>query len=112
VGQIRQILAHLISNAVAVKLGGNVRLRAEQLQGEIEIVVRDDGIGMTEAEQSHLFQPFYSTKGDLGNGLGLYISKEIADRHQGRFLVDSVPGGGTAMRLRLPVPDAAIKNLD
>jgi light-regulated signal transduction histidine kinase (bacteriophytochrome) len=113
VGQIRQILAHLVSNAVdAVKLGGNVRLRAEQLQGEIEIVVEDDGTGMTEAEQSHLFQPFYSTKGDLGNGLGLYISKEIADRHQGSFVVDSVPGGGTAMRLRLPAPDAAIKNLD
>jgi PAS domain S-box-containing protein len=108
VGQIRQILAHLVSNALdAVAVGGNVLLRAEQLEDEIQIVVIDDGVGMSEAEQNHLFQPFYSTKGDLGNGLGLYISKEIAERHQGSFLVASTSGGGTTIRLRLPSIEAA-----
>ena len=78
--------------------------RAEQLQNNIEIVGGNDGVGMCEKEQSHLFQPFYSTKGDLGNGLGLYISKEIAERHQGSFLIESKLGGGTTVRLRLPAP--------
>lgn len=103
VGQMRQILAHLVSNALDAALpDGNVWLRAEQLLNEIEILVADDGVGMNETEQSHLFQPFYSTKGDLGNGLGLYIAKEIAERHQGRFLIESKPGGGTTVRLILP----------
>lgn len=104
VGQIRQILTHLVSNALdATFMGGNISLGAEQLQDEIEIVVADDGVGMTETERSHLFQPFYSTKGDLGNGLGLYIANEIAERHQGHFLVESKLGAGTTVRLRLPV---------
>jgi light-regulated signal transduction histidine kinase (bacteriophytochrome) len=103
VGQLQQILAHLVSNALdAALVGGNVRLRAEKVANEIEILVIDDGVGMSEIEQSHLFQPFYSTKGDLGNGLGLYIAKEIAERHKGRFLIESKPGSGTTVRLRLP----------
>jgi signal transduction histidine kinase len=60
------------------------------------------------AVQSHLFQPFYSTKGDLGNGLGLYIAKEIAERHQGRLMIESRLGGGTTVRLRLPAPSQDI----
>jgi Histidine kinase-, DNA gyrase B-, and HSP90-like ATPase len=67
-------------------------------------VVADDGVGMSETEQSHLLQPFYSTKGDLGNGLGLYIAKEIAERHHGRFLIEAKLGAGTTVRLRLPAP--------
>jgi light-regulated signal transduction histidine kinase (bacteriophytochrome) len=112
VGQIRQILAHLVSNALdAAFVGGNVWLRAEQLQNEIEIVVVDDGVGMSEAEQSYLFDPFYSTKGDLGNGLGLYIAKEIAERHKGRFLIESKLGSGTTIRLRLPSPSQNVAML-
>jgi PAS domain S-box-containing protein len=101
--QIRQVIAHLISNALdAVPVGGRVWMRAEQLLNEVEILVGDAGIGMSKTEQASLFRPFYSTKGDYGNGLGLYISNEIAERHQGRFLVDSVLGKGTIIRLRLP----------
>jgi light-regulated signal transduction histidine kinase (bacteriophytochrome) len=67
-----------------------------------EIVVRDDGAGMSKEVQRQLFQPFFSTKGDLGNGLGLYISNEIVERHGGRLLVESRLGRGTAMRIHLP----------
>jgi PAS domain S-box-containing protein len=103
-GQLRQIVAHLISNALdAVPVGGKVWMRAEQLLNEVEILVGDGGCGMTKVEQASLFRPFYSTKGDLGNGLGLYISSEIAERHQGRFVVESVPRKGTIVRLRLPM---------
>ncbi|MGI4830430.1 MAG: ATP-binding protein, partial [Janthinobacterium lividum] len=102
-GQIRQVVAHLLSNALdAVNVGGRVRLQAERLGSEIEITVVDDGVGMSEEEQNSLFKPFYSTKGDLGNGLGLYISKEIAERHHGHFKVESTRGAGTTVRLRVP----------
>ena len=102
--QIRQVVAHLLSNALdAVNVGGVVRMGVRQTAHGIEISVQDNGTGMTEEEQHSLFKPFYSTKGDLGNGLGLYISKEIAERHQGRFVVASSPGMGTTMLLHMPV---------
>jgi light-regulated signal transduction histidine kinase (bacteriophytochrome) len=102
-GQIRQVIAHLVSNALdAVPVGGKVWMRAERLLSDVEILVGDAGSGMSQAQQSALFRPFNSTKGDYGNGLGLYISLEIAERHHGRFVVESVLGEGTIMRLRLP----------
>lgn len=105
VGQLRQVLTHLVSNALdATPSGGRVWMRIDRLGNDVEFLVGDAGEGMTEAEQSSLFQPFYSTKGDLGNGLGLYISKEIAERHQGQLAVESVKGQGTITRLRIPGP--------
>jgi PAS domain S-box-containing protein len=103
VGQILQIVANLISNAVdAVPVGGRILLSAKDIGDQIEIVVGDEGPGMSEETQRQLFQPFYSTKGDLGNGLGLYISQEIAERHGGQLTIDSEIGRGTNVRLRLP----------
>ena len=75
----------------------------QQFLNEVEVLIGDAGKGMTNLEQASLFRPFYSTKGDYGNGLGLYISNEIAERHDGRFLVESVVGNGTIVRLRLPL---------
>jgi signal transduction histidine kinase len=103
--QIRQVIAHLVSNALdAVPVGGKVWLKAERSGNLLELQVGDNGVGMNAAEQSFLFQPFYSTKGDLGNGLGLYIAKEIAERHQGSVIIESAAGHGTVIRLQLPIP--------
>jgi PAS domain S-box-containing protein len=80
IGQLHQVLANLVSNAIdALPVGGQFSLSARTIQSGIEIVVQDQGQGMSEEVMRHLFQPFYSTKGDLGNGLGLYISQEIVD---------------------------------
>jgi len=106
IGQIRQVMANLVSNALdAVSAGGHVWLEATAREGELEIAVRDEGEGMSEETQRQLFRPFFSTKGDLGNGLGLYISNEIVERHGGRLTVESTLGIGTTMRISLP--DAA-----
>ena len=102
-GQVRQVVANLVSNALdAARVGGNVTLNAFYDGDDTVLTVADDGMGIPEAMRQQLFQPFFSTKGDLGNGLGLYISHEIVERHHGRLEVDSTEGKGTAVRVRLP----------
>ncbi len=102
-GQIRQVLANLLSNAVdAAPLSGNVWLQALETPAGREVMVGDDGAGIPAAMQDVLFQPFISTKGDLGNGLGLYISREIVERHGGILRVETAPGNGTVMHVLLP----------
>jgi len=103
IGQISQVMANLVSNAIqAVPVGGQIRLSAKEDGDMTEIKVQDNGYGMNDEVLRHLFEPFYSTKGDLGNGLGLYISYEIVERHGGSLIVKSQVGIGTEIRVRLP----------
>jgi PAS domain S-box-containing protein len=102
-GQISQVMANLISNAVqAVSVGGEIGISAMEDGDVTELRIRDNGHGMNDEVLRHLFEPFYSTKGDLGNGLGLYISNEIVERHGGNLTVRSQVGTGTEVRVRLP----------
>lgn len=109
VGQLRQVLANLVSNAVdAAPVGGSVSISIvaspdDVTPAESGFAVTDNGKGISAETQKRIFEPFYSTKGDLGNGLGLYISREIVERHGGRIVVDSAIGSGTTMRVWLPV---------
>lgn len=106
-GQVRQVLTNLISNAIdASPLSGRVTVTILSGEGEVGFAVRDNGGGIPETSRAQLFQPFFTTKGDLGNGLGLYISKEIVERHGGRIEVDS-SADGTAMTIFLPSVAAA-----
>ncbi len=102
-GQISQVVANLLSNAVqAVAVGGHIWISYAAFLDAVEFTIRDDGQGMSEETLRNLFQPFYSTKGDLGNGLGLYISHEIIERHRGTIIVESKFGKGTEIKVRLP----------
>jgi PAS domain S-box-containing protein len=108
VGQIRQVLVNLFSNALdASPIGGRIWLATEEFGDRVQILVTDEGGGMSIETQRQIFDPFYSTKGDLGNGLGLYISHEIVERHKGRILVDSAIGKGTKMAVQLPKQKAS-----
>ena len=103
VGQIRQVLANLVSNAIdASPLGDKVLIAIQERPDSVGFAIHDNGSGIPDSLREQLFQPFISTKGDLGNGLGLYISKEIVERHGGRIEVDSKAGGGTTMTVWLP----------
>ncbi|ADW70224.1 multi-sensor signal transduction histidine kinase [Granulicella tundricola MP5ACTX9] len=103
ISQLQQVLANLVSNAVdAVPVGGRVWISAKASGSGMEVEVGDTGLGMTEEMLRKIFQPFYSTKGDLGNGLGLYISQEIVERHGGQLTVVSEVGVGTRVRVGLP----------
>jgi two-component system sporulation sensor kinase C len=71
----------------------------------VVITVADTGIGMSPGTTGKIFKPFYSTKGVAGTGLGLWVSQEIVNRHQGHLLVRSrvTPGScGSVFQLFLP----------
>ena len=103
-GKIRQVLANLVSNAIdASPLGGEVGIEILSTPTHTGFRICDKGIGLSDEAKGHLFEPFYSTKGDLGNGLGLYISKEIVDRHEGSIEIESHAGEGTTVTVLLPL---------
>ncbi len=104
--QIEQVLLALCMNAIdAMPHGGNLWLKSSRLNDtEIQLTVRDDGIGIPESVLRNLFEPFLTTKEvGKGVGLGLAISKGIVDRHGGKIEVESQPGHGTTFRITLPV---------
>ena len=103
-GEIKQIVANLIANALdATPRGGIVKTSMQQVDGSIEIAVSDTGSGIAEAHRKHLFEPFFTTKEDVGTGLGLWVSKGIAEKHGGKISVDTPGPSGTTFRVRLPL---------
>jgi PAS domain S-box-containing protein len=96
-GEIRQLLANLISNSIdAVPIGGQIRVRlsaANEKSGEhrsgVRLTVADSGSGIPAEIRSRLFEPFFTTKKDVGTGLGLWVCKGIVDKHCGRIQVKS-----------------------
>jgi two-component system NtrC family sensor kinase len=104
--QITQVLLNLMGNACdAMPGGGRLTVRTrflEDAQG-VSIEVADGGVGMTPEQISQIFEPFYTTKGEQGTGLGLSVSLGIVRNHGGSLEVDSRPGEGTTMIVRLPV---------
>ncbi len=105
--QIEQVLLALIQNAVdAMPKGGNLWLctRPEAANNEIEIRVRDDGMGIPAEILPKIFEPFLTTKeSGRGVGLGLAISRTIMEQHGGRIRVHSEVGKGTEFALTLPL---------
>lgn len=105
-----QILINLASNAIKYTKEGTVTLSADlAAHGEqIEVEVKDTGIGMTKEQQAHLFEKFYrvdspETTGIIGTGLGLYITRSLLERMGGSISVKSTPGSGTSFRFTLPI---------
>jgi two-component system NtrC family sensor kinase len=103
--QIEQVVLALVINAIdAMPQEGNLwittRLKSESA---VELVIRDDGIGIPVEHLPHIFEPFYTTKEAGGSGLGLAISENIIERHGGTIEVDSVVGQGTTFKIVLPM---------
>jgi len=104
--QIQQVLVNLITNAVqAMSLGGMLFIgtRPGRRGDSIEITVKDSGRGIPPEFLPHIFDPFFSTKGDGGTGLGLSVSYGIIKNHRGDIRVESKPGVGTTFTIELPV---------
>jgi signal transduction histidine kinase len=69
----------------------------------VEVTVEDDGCGIPESQIEKLFEPFATTKGQKGTGLGLAVTWGIVDNHNGSITVDSKVGVGTTFTIRIPV---------
>ena len=112
--EIEQVILNLLKNAVqAVVDGGNAEkphliLRTGKEEGSVRIEVEDNGPGIDEEEQKHIFDPFYTTKEvGVGTGLGLSVSFAIIhDKHHGTIEVESVPGNGAKFIIKIPVDNS------
>jgi PAS domain S-box-containing protein len=100
-GELREALANLIINAVdAMPHGGTLTLRTRMDENMVAIEVADTGAGMTADVRERIFDPFYTTKGDRGTGLGLPMVQGIVQQHHGEISVASEPGQGTIFTMR------------
>lgn len=117
--EIREALINLIFNAIdAMPEGGRLTLRtrgadagagADPARSHVRLDVIDDGQGMDEATRKRCLEPFFTTKGERGTGLGLAMVYGVVRRHGADIAIDSAPGQGTTVSLRFPPPsiDAA-----
>jgi signal transduction histidine kinase len=113
---LAEILCNLIVNALqAMKGKGKLILRAcfTQLEGKepsLTLKVIDTGPGIQREYLDSLFEPFFTTKPETeGNGLGLYIAKELTEKNGGKVTVESFPGHGTTFSLQFPIlPSVAV----
>jgi signal transduction histidine kinase len=100
---LREVLTNMIMNAVdATVASGHIRLELSESGAWAVIRLSDTGCGMTEEVRAHCFEPFYSTKGEHGTGLGLAVCHGIVHRHGGLIEVESVVGRGTTFTILLP----------
>jgi two-component system NtrC family sensor kinase len=110
-GQIEQVVLALVMNAIdAMPRGGNLWIgtRANDAAMEVAIEVRDDGSGIAPEILPRLFEPFLTTKeSGKGVGLGLAVSENIIERHEGRIEVQSELGKGTRFTVTLPLAGSA-----
>jgi len=116
--EIREALTNLILNAVdALPRGGVITVRTAAVERAIKngdrsmhavLEVRDTGVGMDEQTQKRCLEPFFSTKGKRGTGLGLAMVYGVIERHQGKIEIESAVGKGTAIRLFFPVRNLGI----
>lgn len=105
--ELREVLINLVHNAVDAMpdVGGAIRLRALRDDGHVRLVVSDTGNGIPPDVISRIFDPYFTTKGERGTGLGLSVSQSIIRRHGGQLRVDSRTSGderGTTFTLELP----------
>ncbi len=104
--ELREMLTNLIFNAVdALPQGGEITLRtgAGEDAGEVVLEVADTGVGMDEETRRRCLEPFFTTKGQKGTGLGLAMVYGTIQRHGGRIALASQPGRGTTFRFYLPL---------
>jgi PAS domain S-box-containing protein len=109
-GELKQAVSNLVSNAAeAVDYGGTIRVKlgcVGEAGTTIQIRVEDNGPGISPELREKIFEPFFTTKKDVGTGLGLWVTKEIIDRHKGTIETDAPENGslgGAVFKVILPV---------
>jgi signal transduction histidine kinase len=104
--ELREMLTNLIFNAVdAMPNGGTLSFRTSEAAGSVLLEVSDTGTGMTPEVRARCLDPFFSTKGDKGTGLGLAMVFGIVQRQLGHIEIETAPSAGTTFRIHLPAAD-------
>jgi two-component system NtrC family sensor kinase len=101
--QLRQVSINLILNAAAAMAEGGEIFLSTRLEPEwVCVEVRDNGSGIQPEDLDKIFEPFFTTRA-RGTGLGLAITRQIVEQHQGEIQIESTPGVGTRVVMRLPL---------
>ncbi|MBN1831996.1 MAG: hybrid sensor histidine kinase/response regulator [Deltaproteobacteria bacterium] len=105
---LHSALVNILENAVDActkdqsKKGHRIVFNAKQDKNDVIFEIHDNGIGMDSTTLDKLFTPFFSSKGDKGTGLGLFISNKVVEQHGGQINVKSAPAQGSQFSLRIP----------
>jgi len=111
--ELREVFVNLIVNAVdAMPRGGKLLITSRRKDERLQLHFSDNGMGMADDVQQKIFEPFFSTKGAHGTGLGLSVSYSIIERHSGLISVVSKPGSGTNFTIDLPAVAAETSSED
>ena len=111
--EIREVFINIITNAIdAMPKGGKIEVITKNKDNKIIIEIRDDGMGMEKEVKKKILEPFFTTKGDNGSGLGLSISYNIVLSHKGSMKVESEKGRGTSFVVKLPICKSIVKSID
>jgi signal transduction histidine kinase len=101
--ELREALTNLVFNSVdAMPKGGTITIATCREEDSVAVTVRDTGVGMSSEEQERCLEPFYTTKGEHGTGLGLAVVYGIVQRHKGRIEITSEKSLGTTFTIHFP----------
>ncbi|HEX8709204.1 MAG TPA: PAS domain S-box protein [Pyrinomonadaceae bacterium] len=107
--ELREVFVNLIVNAVdAMPQGGRLSITCQRKADRLRLRFSDTGTGMPEDVRERIFEPFYTTKGAQGTGLGLAVSYGIIERHEGQINVESEVARGTTFEIDLPAADESV----
>ncbi|HUK89370.1 MAG TPA: PAS domain-containing protein, partial [Blastocatellia bacterium] len=108
--ELREVFVNIILNALdAMPQGGRLVMKTEAVDGTLKLSFSDTGVGMSRPISQRVFEPFFSTKGTSGMGLGLAVSYSIVERHGGLIEASSNPGRGSTFTVTIPITIAEYK---
>lgn len=103
-GPLQQVFLNLLTNALAaVEDGGTIGFSTAFADKRVQVAIHDNGTGMSEEVLAKIFEPFFSTKGNKGTGLGMHITQSIISRLGGTITIASKLGHGTTITICLPL---------
>lgn len=104
-GQLQQVFVNIVNNAIAaVEDGGRIDLEGAMVKDKVvTVAITDNGKGIKPENLKHIFEPFFSTKGEFGTGLGLSITRDIISKLGGQIYVESEVGEGTRFLITFPL---------
>jgi signal transduction histidine kinase len=109
--EIREVFINIITNAIdAMPKGGTIEAITKNKSNSVIIEIKDNGMGMNKEIQKRIIEPFFTTKGNNGSGLGLSISYNIISSHKGAIKIESKENVGTSFIIKLPICEHKIKS--